>query len=697
MIDTDATENEAEAPGQLDNSKDELVKEINDNLRAGRKHWAEWRAEARGDYDFFAGRQWDEDDAKKLKADNRPAIVFNRTMRTINAVSGMERQNRYEVRYHRKEMETSSGVAEIMNSAASSVRSNCDAEDEESESFLDAAICGVGWTETRIDYEEDPEGTILIDRIDPLEMLVDHNSKKRNFADARWMARIKEMTKKECKQLWPDEENQAGTFWNDLEGAPHDADEAKNYENDQSGNLSKSGMITVVQYQYWERYHTYMAEDPETGSLVEMPEERFKKIQSLLDEKKARYIKIPKRKYYQCFLNGDKLLEKIPLDCDHFKFNAITGLRDKTKNVWFGLIRPMRDPQMWANKWLSQIMHIINTGAKNGIYAEEGAIPNQSKFETTHSQPGSVSTVAVGAISGQRILPKQAPAYPDGVDRLLQYAVQAVNDVTGVSLEMIGMADRDQPIGLEESRKKAGIVLLATFFDSLRLYRKKQGRVLAYYIYTYISDGRLIRMVGEEGAKYVPLKKDQLTLKYDILVDDAPTSPNMKEIVFRVLNQILPLALQSGIPIPPDLLDYMPLPDALIQKWKMFIKENQAQDPFAEQMKQLELVLGQLDAQQKDMQNKKLAAEIQVMSSEIPLNMAKAEQAAAIGQDESAQAAQKMGVTQHDQQMKEQGMLIEQARKYVEMIMSHTRKKEEAQLNARLKAQQFSQQSQAMQ
>jgi hypothetical protein len=691
-------EDQAQAPGQPDaldefDKEEELIKKITSNLKEGRKHWSKWRTQAREDYDFYASNQWSEEDARKLDSEGRPAVVFNRTARTVNAIKGLEIQSRQEIRFFPREV-TDTGVGEYYSAAGKWARDLCDAEDEESDAFEDLTICGIGWTESRMDYEEDQEGLYKKDRIDPLEMLVDPTSKKRNFADSKWRARILELTRAEVEEYWPDADIQASQFWQDFDTEPHDATNAWKYENDYSDRASKQSKYSIVQYQWWERECFYKVMDGQ-GNINQVSEEKFKAQEKLIKAVGWQYVKQYKRVFKQAFLCGNKLLDDpIELACERFTFNAMTGLRDRNNNTYFGIVTLMKDPQRWANKWLSQIQYILNTSAKNGLLAEEDAISNPRQFEEEYARAGTISFVRAGAISGGKIQPKEAPRYPDGIDRLLQHALQSINDVPGVNLELIGMAGRDQAIGLEETRKQAGVTMLATFFDNLRRYRKEEGRVLAHFIREYLADGRLIRIVGEQGAQYVPLIKEKLTFEYDIIVDEAPTSPAMKEKVFAILSNLMPVLMQAGIPIPPDILDYTPFPSALTEKWKQLIASS-SQDPHAEELKNINMMLAQLEGKKKE--------------SEIYLNYAKAEQAHATGENEAALASNKMQIMagehaldmhaiQQEQARKDAEFAQEQNRKTqqsnidnqradLEMMLNQRRKLLEAQINAKIKAQ----------
>lgn len=670
----------------MDDDED-LVKEITDNLKADRSHWARWRTEARESYDFFAGVQWSEDDTAILREQNRPVVTFNRIARTINAVAGLELQNRQEVRFLPRTLDDS-GVTELLSGTAKWVRENCDAEDEESEAFQDALICGVGWTETRIDYDQSPEGTIITERVDTFEVLPDSNAKKRNFDDAKHVARVKELPKKEYQDLLKkfgikDDGMAPGVFWNDLEGEPHDAQNAYRYENDYSDRTSKAGTYSVVQYQWYEAEDVYQVEDLD-GKVTKLDKARYKKLKPMIEMHGLRAVKQPQRKYYQAWVCGNRLLNKEESPCQKgFTFRAITGLRDRNRNVWTGIVELMKDPQRWANKWLSQIQYIINTNAKGGLLAESDAFKNPRQAEDQWAESNSITWLNPGGLA--KVMQKQPANYPEGLDRLLQYALTSINDVPGVNLELMGMANRDQAAVLEESRKQSGVTILAPFFDALRRYRKEQGRVLAYFIKEYIADGRLVRIAGQDGAQYVPLLKDNLTFEYDVIVDDAPSSPNMKERVFSVLNQIIPMALQAGIPIPPDVLDFAPIPEALAQKWKQAINKP---NPQAEQMQQLQMMASQLELEGKQIENQYKQVQSQEVASRIPLNAAKAEQAYNTGQDEAAQAANKMGLESAQYQMKQQQLMQEQARKDVELLLNQRRKMLEAKMSASIKAQQ---------
>lgn len=644
---------------EQDDTQDDLHKKIVKDIKDAWLHFSDWRTQAKEDYEFYAGEQWSLDDKSKLDEEGRPHVTFNRVARTVNAVSGLEIQNRQEIRYHGREV-SDGGKSELFTSTVKWVREGCDAEDEESEAFTDLLICGQGWVETRLDYESDPDGELQIieERVDPLEMGVDPTARKRNFTDARFRFRLKKMSREEYEKAFPGFEPPKGVIVADEQvEQPQDRDPRNPY-NHESMDAGQPVEVQVAKYEYAENETVYVVVDTATGQPVEVPQERYEAIVALTG---VEGVKKPRTKIYRVFVDSEKIISHEPAPCNVFSLECMTGLRDRNKNYWFGLVRLMKDPQRWANKWMSQIMHILNTQAKSGkVVYEEGAIANPAKFARDWADPAMPAKLNAGALANGKFQQLEASRYPEGIDRLLNYAVGAVTDTAGVNIEMLGLANRDQPGVLEETRKQAGITIISHFFNSLRLLRKRAGRVIARYISDYLPDGTLVRINGETGQEYVPYARDKSVLKYDIIVDDSPTSTNMKERTYQILVPILDTALKSGIPVPPDILDYTPLPDAMIQKWKQYIK-GQQESPEAAESQQLV----------KEAQ----VAEIESKKSTAMLNMAKAQKEqrdVQTGADialEQERAALEREKAVADFQLKRDMMLAEMQLKREQMVL----------------------------
>jgi hypothetical protein len=207
--------------------------------------------------------------------------------------------------------------------------------------------------------------------------------------------------------------------------------------------------------------------------------------------------------------------------------------------------------------------------------------------------------------------------YPQGLDRLMEFALASLPQVTGINLEALGLAGREQANVLEQSRKQAAYGLLAPIFDSLRRYRKNQGRILLYFIHTYISDGRLIRIGGPDSQQFIPLTKAPKAPRYDIIVDQSPNSPDVKAKTWETLQVIIPNALKAGLPLPPDLLDYVPLPTAMALKWKQYIAQNPPMD-------QAQVQKIQQEAQKTQEENQKLQQQLRDKTQELQLKIEEA-------------------------------------------------------------------------
>jgi hypothetical protein len=571
---------------------DGLAGEIVKRWREARDHWSRWREEARECYGFYAGIQWNEDDLARLAEEMRPAIVFNRVAPLVDAVLGHEANNRVEIRYVPR-TQGDVRVAEMLTNASAYFRDQCDAEHEESDAFRDTLISGMGWTQIRLSDERNPQYDLVEERVDPLEMLPDPGARKPNLADARWLLREKRMSREEIAVLWPDHDlAQAMPGW--ASGTAGMASD-RGYGDGAGDRHGDDGWL-VLEYQWKDVQQTWMVSRPDTGERTALDAEDFEERREDI-EKLGLSVEMQRRTVVRrAFLIGNDIVQQDAPCPHHFSYTAITGKRDHEGGVWFGIVRSLLDPQRWANKWLSQMLHIVNSNAKGGVMLERSAAVDASDFEARWADPAGIIWLNDGALRQGQVMPKPPPVWPAGVERLLEHATRAFTEVSGVNAELLGLVDRQQPGVLEWQRKQSAVTLLAPLFDALRRFRKMKGRTWLYWMQHYIADGRLVRIVSDGGQNgFVPFWRDPAVADYDVIVDQASSAPNVKEQTWGTLVQLFP-ALRGMIDpqIMLMLLEYSPLPESLVAKLRG-LAADRAKQP-AQPSPQLAMVMAEAEA-----------------------------------------------------------------------------------------------------
>ena len=586
VTDDDAPAGEAATPEeQAHLDREALFRKLRAWFRADRDASSAWRADARLDFDFVAGHQWDERDLAVLKEQGRPPITFNRVLPVIKAVAGSEVSTRQDIQYLPREV-GDAALNEVLTEASRYLADEADAEDEESDAFVDAVICGVGAIEMRLDYEVDPDGAYVEDRVNPLEMFWDATATKRSLFDARRIFRAKSMDRAEAEGLFPDvDPGELDAAWaEDRDGAePHR--QVQPGESRMGREAAADGgteRVTIVECQWWERAQVALVIDPQSGEPVEMEPGKAK---VLVERLGLQVFHRTKRVYRRAFL-GASLLDEGPAPAgDRFSYAFLTGDRDQNKGSWFGIVRPMRDPQRFANKWLSQTLDMLNRQAKGGVLAETSAVKDARQFEMSFAKPGATTWVNPGALRSGAIKDKPLPTLPAGHWQLMEFAIGSIRDSSGVNLELLGQQEQEQAGILEHHRKQAAMNILATAFNALRRARKHIGRVRLHFIQTYLSDGRLVRITGPQGQKVIPLIRDHTAGDFDVVIDEAPSSPNQQQVVWQTFISVLPIIREMITPqVLLEVLPYSPFPDSFVAKMRELLAQ-QGQDPEAQQKK----------------------------------------------------------------------------------------------------------------
>jgi len=648
-------------------NEEQFVKRVACNFQIAWSHLYNFHKQARTELAFASGHQWDEADANILRQRNAAMTTFNRTDTLVDAVVGYFTNNRQEISFMPRET-TDTAVSDSLRKVNKWIEDVSKADVAEDLMFRSAYICGLGFTDTYMDYSVDPLGCPKIEFVPVYNVLYDPTARATNLEDAKWMVRFKDVPIDEFVALYPQQANKVLSepqgVWN--MGTPTASTTSSNPINAllnysvagentriQSGVMNDpqnwneefgftGGYVRVITYYYttYETVYGVVTQEPDPTD----PRGYKETLRETTDYKEAKamaameyetggdvarfYLPITKRAAMRkrvAVIAGRTVLEDGPSAAGdyHWTLQACTGKYDDKVGVFYGAVRNMIDPQQWANKFLSEIIDIFRVNSKGGPIVETGAVRSMQRFNKQWANPHETIELEEGGLA--KFTTRPQGQYPASLDRLLQLAVESLPDVSGVNKELMGMADRTQSGNVEYQRKQAGMVVLATYFKAVRLYHINRGKVNLNFIQKFMNGTRVLRIDSESGSELLPVLFDEDVSTYDVVVTDSPVAPNTKEKTWQQIVQILPI-VQAVLPpqVMLQLMKYSPLPAKAVEE--IAAAAQQAMD-----------MQGQIQAAAKEMAKKEAAViSADAKQNQVTVDAARASSEAKLGAMELA-------------------------------------------------------------
>jgi hypothetical protein len=284
------------------------------------------------------------------------------------------------------------------------------------------------------------------------------------------------------------------------------------------------------------------------------------------------------------------------------------------------------------------------TSSKGGMLYETGAFADSTRALQDWAKSNAAIELNPGALGDGRVQEKPAGQLPNGFEQMIPVLIDLVRQAGGVNPELLGMstASQQDPSGLlEMQRQRAGLTLLSQYFDAMALFRRRHGRLHLGMIKAFMNDERLVRVIGEKGAKFAPLLLEGDADDYDIITEGVPTSPNNRERNWRASQPLLPVFAQLGLPM--DLwAEFLKTSSTLPEQFvdKMAARAAEMNQPNPEQAAQ--------QKQQMELQVRAIVAEIMKDEASAQKDMASAKKAEAGALLDIAKAEESGGRLQLD-------------------------------------------------
>lgn len=585
-----------------------------------KEHWRETEViDGFGVYD--GSGQWLQEDYDKQVKDGMPVVTINKASPVIDAVSGFQIQNRFTATYQPRQIgdEGDEEQVNIVQNTVEYIEEDSGIPHEDSIAFRDMTICGVGATNHDIEYEEDNvNGDAKGWRIFPYLLLFDIAARGKNLRDANWCAEAKIISSHTAEQEIADANGDDDAL---VAASATDHRFLEYFDNTQlEGKLA-----VAFDYQWRDKeiiwrarnpFLDYQGGDPLLDNYLADAIERFdfttedtllvltsQQKTEFAEELEALGIELKAKKqrrfrYYRARIIGNTIVEITDsLSQKGFSIKLMTGKFDEKNQCHYGMMRAIKEAQRLLNLAVSDYQGFLTTIPKGGVEMEYDAVDDLNAFRDTYTKAKDIVIYAEGGLNKTR--PKQTPPVPDGLMGMIDFAINSIMEVVGVTPSFMGEMDSKELTGkLQAQLVRTGLSVLALYFDAFRFYIHDRGKLMIDIVRVLADndDGRLVRnVIGKGNEKYLRLLKEDISSEYDIIVGEAPQTPNERQETFEKLMELTAMLAPKGIDLTSIAIPFSPLKkderDAVMELMKP--QPEPEPDPLQQGLLQAEIGLKQ--------------------------------------------------------------------------------------------------------
>lgn len=585
-----AENSDGTAPAKIGTGPKDDISVARDNWRRyeyvrSRGH-IEYCAQARRNEDFYlgGGLQWDQAVKDYMEqVEGRPASECNEIQHAVNTVVGYQIANRMDVQFVAADSKANPETAKVLSKVIKQIFEKAKYKWKETQLFTDGLIAQRGYFDIRTTLNDNAQGELEIDTLDPMDVIPDPDGK--DYEPGTWLDVIvtRWLTSAEIGERYGSKAEETvvtkakpregdfgdGTFddgiWRNRFGDP------RTTANEFTIDLTDG---TDIRYRVIDRQHHIHEWAPvaiyPTGDVVGITNVSGDQLAAL---KANPTIMLSKRRIKRVRWTVSACQDVLLHDdwSPYSKFTIVPYFPIFRRGRTRGMVDNAISPQETLNKAISQAITITNTSANSGLMVEENSLTNMTtdELETKGGQPGLILEYAKGSTKPEKI---QASGIPAGITNLITIGRDNIKAATGVDRAMPDSNDADMSGVAFQSRQYAGQQNQAMPLDNLSRTRHLVGMIALEFIQKFMPNEQVVRITNQ-GAFGVeqeqqPVNQVQpdgsvlhdLTLgTYDVIITDQPMQITFDNTNFT---QIQALAKDFGFKVPPSVaLRYSNLPD----------------------------------------------------------------------------------------------------------------------------------------